>query len=462
MKIFNLKPGSKIHFIGIGGVSMSSLAEIANANGYVVSGSDIKSTVLTQKLQNNGIDIYIGQRAENIHSPELVVYTAAISKDNEEFIASVNSGAQVIERSVFLGELMKSYNHNCCISGTHGKTTTTAMISLIMLNAEINPTILVGGEVKEIGSNYKIGSNNMLITESCEYVESFLKFYPETAIINNIEEDHLDYFKDLNHIKSSFRKFAELIPSSGIIIANGMDDNVRDTLENMNNVKYFGTDNSCDYIANNITYNNFGFGSYELYDKEKFICCINLNVPGRHNVLNSLAAAALALHHNCSIESIQKGLETFKGTGRRFEFKGKYNGADVFDDYAHHPTEIKTTLEACRNYKNKNVIAIFQPHTYTRTKALFDDFLSSFDNADKLILTDIYAAREKDTGLVSSKQLADALKNKGVNVEYIRNFNDIIKHLKQTVTSDDLVITIGAGDVCNISSLLCQDALQDQ
>lgn len=458
MKIFNLKPGNKIHFIGIGGVSMSSLAEIANENGYSVSGSDIKSTALTDKLQKSGIKVYIGQKSENIKSPELVVYTAAISNDNEEYIAAVNSGAKVIERSVFLGELMKSYKHNCCVSGTHGKTTTTAMISLIMLNTDIDPTILVGGEVKELGSNYKIGSNNMLITESCEYVESFLKFYPETAIINNIEEDHLDYFKDLNHIKTSFRKFAELIPSSGIIIANGMDNNVRDTLENMDNIKYFGTDNKCDYIAKNISYNNFGCGAYELYNKDKYICNITLNVPGKHNILNSLAAAALALHHNCSIEAIKNGLETFRGTGRRFEFKGKYNGADVFDDYAHHPTEIKTTLESCKNYNNKNVIAIFQPHTYTRTKALFDDFLTCFDNADKLILTDIYAAREKDNGLVSSKQLANALKDKGVNVEYISKFDDVINFLKHNVNEDNLVITIGAGDVCNISSQLCQDA----
>ena len=458
MKIFNLKPGDKIHFIGIGGVSMSSLAEIANENGYSVSGSDIKSTPLTYKLLNNGIDVSIGHKAENIKSPELVVYTAAISKDNEEYIAAVNSGAEVVERSVFLGELMKSYKHNCCVSGTHGKTTTTAMLSLIMLNTETDPTILVGGEVKELGSNYKIGSDNMLITESCEYVESFLKFYPETAIINNIEEDHLDYFKDLNHIKASFRKFAELIPSWGIIIANGMDNNVRDTLTGMDNIKYFGTDNNCDYIAKNVTYSNFGCGSYELYNKNEYVCNITLNVPGKHNVLNSLAAAALALHHNCGIEAIKKGLETFRGTGRRFEFKGKYNGADVFDDYAHHPTEIKTTLEACRNYNNKSVIAIFQPHTYTRTKALFDDFLKCFDNADKLILTDIYAAREKDTGLVSSKQLAEALKDNGVNVEYISEFDDIIDLLKQTINKDNLVITIGAGDVCNISSQLCQDA----
>ena len=458
MEILNLKTGSKIHFIGIGGVSMSSLAEIANNNGYIVSGSDIKESELTEKLKNSGIKIYIGQKKENIKGPDLVVYTAAISKENEEYIAAVNSGASVIERSVFLGELMKSYSHNCCISGTHGKTTTTAMLSLIMLNAKLDPTILVGGEVKELGSNYKIGSNNILITESCEYVESFLKFYPETAIINNIEEDHLDYFKDLEHIKSSFKKFADLIPSSGIIIANGMDNNVRDTLKNTDNVKYFGTEENCDYIAKNISYSNKGYGSYDMYNKSNFICRINLNVPGEHNVLNSLAAAALALHHNCSIEAIQKGLEEFKGTGRRFEYKGSYNGADIFDDYAHHPTEIKTTLAACKKYDSKNIIAIFQPHTYTRTKALFNDFLTAFYDADELIITDIYAAREKDTGLVNSRQLSDALEQKGVNVKYISNFDDITNYLKANITSKDLVITIGAGDVCKISSQLCQDA----
>lgn len=458
MEILNLAKNSKIHFIGIGGVSMSSLAEIANNNGYIVSGSDIKRTDLTDKLVNSGITVYLNQSAENINNPDLVVYTAAIAKDNEEYVAALNSGAPVLERSVFLGELMKIYKHNCCISGTHGKTTTTAMLSLIMLNSDIDPTILVGGEVKELGSNYKIGSDNMLVTESCEYVESFLKFYPETAIINNIEEDHLDYFKDLEHIKSSFLKFANLIPSSGVIIANGMDKNVRDTLKDIENVKYFGTDENCDYIAKNISYNNRGYGSYDFYEGNKPICHIDLSVPGEHNVLNSLGAASLALHHKCTINEIQKGLKEFKGTGRRFEYIGNCNGAEIFDDYAHHPTEIKTTLSACKKYDSKNIIAIFQPHTYTRTKALFNEFLTAFSDADELILTDIYAAREKDTGLVNSMQLADALKLSGVNVKYIADFNEIESYLKENMSSNDLVITIGAGDVYKISKHLCQDA----
>ena len=458
MEILNLPKGSKIHFIGIGGVSMSSLAEICLANGYLVSGSDINETKLTSKLRENGAIIYIGQKAENINSPDAVVYTAAISNDNPEFIAAKETGVPFVERSVFLGELMKIYAENCCISGTHGKTTTTAMVALVMLEAGIDPTILVGGEVKELSSNYKIGSNNMLVTESCEYVESFLKFYPKSAIINNIEEDHLDYFKDLEHIKLSFRKFAELIPSSGIIIANGQDENVKDTLKGLNNVKYFGIDGDFDYKACNLKYNSFGFGEYDLYKDNEFLTHITLNVPGEHNVLNSLGAAAICHCHGCDVTSIVKGLNTFKGTGRRFEYIGKNNGADIFDDYAHHPTEIKTTLKACRNYGNKNVIAIFQPHTYTRTKALFNEFLEAFDDANELILTDIYAAREKDTGVISSKMLADALKIKGINVKYIKTFDEIVEYLNKKASPDDLIITIGAGDVYKISSRLYQDA----
>lgn len=457
MQILNLPKGSKIHFIGIGGVSMSSLAEICLANGYCVSGSDVNNTKLTEKLSANGATIYIGQKAENINSPDAVVYTAAISKDNPEYIAAENTGVPFLERSVFLGELMKIYNNNCCISGTHGKTTTTAMVSLIMLQTDIDPTILVGGEVKELGSNYKIGSNEMLVTESCEYVESFLKFYPKTAIINNIEADHLDYFKDLEHIKSSFRKFADLVPADGCIVANGQDKNVVDTLKGMTNIKYFGIDGKFDYSAQNLKYNSFGFGEYDLYANDEFMCHITLNVPGEHNVLNSLGAAAISHIHGCSFEAITKGLYIFKGTGRRFEFIGNCNGADIFDDYAHHPTEIKTTLKACKRYGNKNVIAIFQPHTYTRTKALYSEFLECFYDSDELILTDIYAAREKDTGLVSSSELASSLKEKGINVKYIKTFDEIVKYLKTKTSPDNLIITIGAGDVYKISLLLLQD-----
>ena len=457
MEILNLPKGSKIHFIGIGGVSMSSLAEICLANGYIVSGSDTTKTKLIDKLIDNGATVYIGQNAENIKSPDAIVYTAAINTDNPEFIAAQNTGVPFVERSVFLGELMKIYSNNCCISGTHGKTTTTAMVSLIMLESKLDPTILVGGEVKELGSNYKIGSNNMLVTESCEYVESFLKFHPKSAIINNIEEDHLDYFKDLEHIKSSFKKFAELIPYDGYIVANGQDKNVVDTLKEFNNVKYFGIGADYEYSAQNLEYNNVGFGEYDLFNNKEFLCHITLNVPGEHNVLNSLGAAAICHLHGCSTDSIIKGLYTFKGTGRRFEYIGNCNGADIFDDYAHHPTEIKTTLKACKNYGNKNVIAVFQPHTYTRTKALFNEFLEAFYDADELILTDIYAAREKDTGIISSKILADSLCAKGVNVKYISTFEDVAEYLKNKTSPDNLIITIGAGDVYKISSLLLQD-----
>lgn len=455
MQLFNIKAGSKIHFIGIGGISMSSLAEIVHSEGYIVSGSDMTESSITKKLSETGIKIYIGQKKENIKDYDLVVYTAAISKDNEEYIQATKSCPLVVERSEFLGEVMKSYSHNCCISGTHGKTTTTGMLSLIMLNQGDDPTILIGGELKEIDGNYKIGSKNMLITESCEYVDSFLKFYPEMAIINNIEEDHLNYFKDIEHIKSSFRAFAELIPVNGVIIANGTDSNVKSALEGIKQkVKYFGIGNEFDYSAREVSYSSRGMGKYKLYKNNDFICDIKLNVPGKHNILNSLAAAAIAFEQGCSAENVQKGLEEFTGTKRRFEYIGNYNGAEIFDDYAHHPTEIKTTIDACKKYENKNIIAIFQPHTYTRTKTLFDEFSTSFYGVDELIITDIYAAREKDTGLVNSQQLVDAVSKNGVNAKYISSFEDIAEYLKNKIGQNDIVLTIGAGTVYKITELL--------
>lgn len=456
MKLFGLDKKINIHFIGIGGISMSSLAEICRKEGCTVTGSDINSTPITDHLESIGIDIAMPQCAENIKNPDIVVYTAAISKDNPEYKAAKSSCALVVERSVFLGELMKAYKHNCCISGTHGKTTTTSMVALIMIEAKKDPTVTVGGVLKDIGGNLRIGSRDMFVTESCEYVGSFLEFFPETCIINNIEEDHLDYFKDIEDIKNTFRKFALLVPSNGLIIANGEDKNVIDCLKNVDrNIKYFGAGGDFFFRAENTVFDSKGIGSYDFYAGEQKICRVELSVPGRHNVLNSLAAAAICMEHGCTGDDIAKGLSLFKGTDRRFEFKGTLNGADVYDDYAHHPTEIKTTLKTAKNYENRKIIAVFQPHTYTRTKALFNEFTDAFSDADELIVTDIYAAREKDTGLVNSKELAKAIRSKGVNAVYIKDFSEICEYLRSIASSDKLIITIGAGSVCKISSDLC-------
>lgn len=455
MKISDLSTGQHIHFIGIGGISMSSLALIVSDNGYKVSGSDITKTHLTEKLVQNGIDVYIGQCAENIKSPDLVVYTAAISKDNPEYVEALKKSKRVVERSVFLGELMKAYNCPCCISGTHGKTTTTSMAALIMLEARKDPTILVGGEVKAIGGNLKIGGQDIFVTEACEYVESFLKFYPQKAVILNIDADHLDYFKDIDHIISAFEKFTALVPQNGSIIANGEDKNTLKAIKDAKcKVITFGINGEFDCCAKNVVFDKNGFATYDLIYFGEKLCTVTLGVPGKHNVLNSLAAAAMCLDAGCSSESVQKGLKNFKGTDRRFEIKGDYKGCTVVDDYAHHPTEIVAALTTAKNFGHKKVTAIFQPHTYTRTKALLKEFAQSLALADRVVVTDIYAAREVDDGTVSSKDLVDIMLKNGCDATYISDFDDVVQHIKNTCSGDELIITVGAGPVFKIAEKL--------
>ncbi len=453
MKIFDLKNNSKIHFIGIGGISMSALAIILNENGYVISGSDIKETTLTDKLKSKGITVYNTQAAENINSPDLIVYTAAINHENPEYKAALSSNVKIVERCELLGEMMKNYKDVCCITGTHGKTTTSSMVSLIMIDAEIEPTALIGAEVKELDGNYKIGKYDVMVAEACEYVESFLKFFPTKAVILNIDEDHLDYYKDLNHIISAFRKFSNLIDENGVIIVNADDKNTLNAItETKAKIIKYGFDKDNDYYPENIEFDKKGCAKYTLMHSGYEIARIELNVPGKHNISNSLAACAISLEQGCPIEAIATGLKKFYGADRRFEYKGEFNDAIIIDDYAHHPTEIKATLETVQNIPHRNVTAIFQPHTYSRTKALLEEFSKAFNGSDKVIVTDIYAAREIDDGTVHSSQLVDMLNNNGIDAIYIQNFNDIIEYIKNNAAPGDVYITIGAGDVYLIAN----------
>lgn len=455
MKIFDLTPEKYIHFIGIGGISMSSLALIVKKGGFKVSGSDITKTHITDKLEQNGIEIFIGQNAENIKSPDLVVYTAAISKDNPEYVEAVKKAGKIVERSVFLGELMKAYGCPCCISGTHGKTTTTSMAALIMIAAQKDPTVLVGGEVKAIGGNLKIGGKDIFVTEACEYVESFLEFHPQKAVILNVDADHLDYFKDIDHIISAFKKFTALVPKNGSVIANGSDKNTLKAIENAKcKVITFGIGEEFDCHAKNVIFDKNGFASYDLYYFGEKLCNISLSVPGKHNVLNSLAAGAMCLDAGCDSNAVKEGLKNFKGTDRRFEIKGNYKGCTVVDDYAHHPTEITAALTTAKNFGHKKVIAIFQPHTYTRTKALLNEFAESLALADRIIVTDIYAAREINDGTVSSKDLVDIMVKNGRDATYIAEFDDVVSHIKETCSGDELIMTIGAGPVYKVGDKL--------
>ncbi len=458
MTLAELEKGKRIHMIGIGGVSMSGLAEIALNMGYKITGSDQNESDNVNKLREHKIDVVIGHKAENVIGANLVVYTAAIKKDNPELQHANELLIPTMERSDFLGEITKIYSETIGICGTHGKTTTTSMISLAFLNAGMDPTIQVGADyLKEIGGNYKIGNSPYFIVESCEYVESFLKFHPETVTLLNIEEDHLDYYKDLEHIKSAFKKFVNLVPERGFVIYNADDINCCDVVKDLKcNVISFGIKNTtADWIATDIKLNDTGYYSYTAtngYEKIE----INLNVVGYHNIYNSLSAIATAYAHKANLALVKEGLEKFTGASRRFEYRGTLNGAKVYDDYAHHPTEIMATIKSASALPHNKIWVVFQPHTYTRTASLFNEFSSAFIDANNVILTDIYAAREIDDGTVSSKQLADAINEISGNCQYISSFDDIFEYLKQNVVESDLILTIGAGTITKLSHMLVE------
>lgn len=463
MKVFNglnNENVKNIFFIGIGGISMSGLAEILADSGFKVSGSDQKNSEMTEKLQEKGIKVYIGHDGKNIHGADLVVYTAAVKKDNPERLEAEKLGIASIERAVLLGEIMKRYPDSIAVSGTHGKTTTTSMISCIMLKAGKNPTIHVGGILDAIGGNTHIGTGSYFVAEACEYVESFLHFKPHMALILNIELDHVDYFKDIEHIKSAFGKFIDLVDEDGYIVGCIDDANTREVLSkdhvknSSKEVITFGIDSKdADYTVHNLTYDSNGYPSFTIVKNNEEITNIKLNVPGTHNVNNALGAIAACDTFGCSMDAIKEGFESFGGTHKRFEVKGIKNGVTVIDDYAHHPSEIKATLNAAKNSSAKRIWSVFQPHTFTRLKALLDDFSKSFDSADKIIVTDIYAAREPDLGEIHSTALEKKLKENGKDAVYISSFTEICEYLEKNTKPGDMVLTMGAGDISKVGEM---------
>lgn len=451
---------NKIFFIGIGGISMSGLAEILVNMGYSVSGSDQKSSDITDKLQEKGIKIHIGHDKQNVHGTDLVVYTAAVKEDNPERMEAKRLGIPSMERAVLLGEIMKKYPLSIAISGTHGKTTTTSMVSSIMLKSDKNPTIHVGGVLDSIGGNTYIGSSDYFIAEACEYVESFLNLNPYLALILNIELDHVDYFKDINHIKSSFEKFISLVNENGFVVGCIDDQNTRELLskESAKNtsrkiITYGLNSPDAYYTAKDVTFDENGFASFTLIKNKEEITQIKLCVPGIHNVNNALGAIAASEAFDCSLDSIKAGLLNFKGTHKRFELKGIKDGVTVIDDYAHHPSEIKATLKAAKNSNSKRIITVFQPHTYTRTKAFLEDFSKAFENSDLVIVTDIYAAREPDLGEIHSSTLSKKINEAGKESIYISGFADICDYLIKNAKAGDMVITMGAGDICKVGEM---------
>ena len=458
MFLDNLKKGQKIHMIGIGGISMSGLAEILTKWGYKVSGSDLKSSDITEKLKKSGIEIFVPHDSQNIDGANAVVYTAAVTEDNPELIRAKQLGLPIADRATLLGEITKIYPKTIAISGTHGKTTTTSMISVVFEEANTNPTILVGGVVDAIGGNYRIGNSEFLVTEACEYVESFLKFYPHTAVILNIEEDHLDYFRDIDHIKSAFEKFANRVPVHGLLVGNFDDENIREIFSNANhNYISFGLKyEKADWRAEIISTNTQGCAKFVAVHRNQRVGTIQLNVPGVHNVYNALACIASASFHGIDFDIIKSALQKFIGARRRFEYKGSYNGITIVDDYAHHPSEVQATLEAASHHSHNSLWCVFQPHTYTRTKALLNEFATAFKAADKVVIIDIYAAREANTGQIHSTDLVNAINKQTDNAIYAESFDQAAEILQNQANSGDLIITMGAGDVYKIGETILQ------
>ena len=402
-----------VHFIGIGGISMSGLAEILLERGFQISGSDAHETELTDKLERHGARISYGQKAENITDDiDVVVYTAAVHADNPEYAEAVRRGLPILTRAELLGQLMRNYRQAVAVAGTHGKTTTTSMLTEILLDAHKDPTVSVGGMMDAIGGNIRVGSADLFVTEACEYTNSFLSFYPTMGIILNIEADHLDFFKDIEDIRRSFRRFAKLLPEDGVLIINSDIRDYREITEGIAaRVVTVGSDpKASDYSAANIRFNEEACAAYELLVHGKLVQTITLGTPGMHNVYNSLAAAAAAHELGITGAEIETGLLRFHGTHRRFEKKGEIGGVTVIDDYAHHPQEIEATLSAAAHYPHREIWCVFQPHTYSRTKSLMEEFAGALSAADHVVLADIYAARETDTLGVSSEQLAEKIR----------------------------------------------------
>ena len=438
-----------VHFIGIGGISMSGLAEILLGAGFTISGSDRDASDLTKHLEDMGAKVSYPQTAKNITKDiDLIVYTAAIHEDNPEFMAAIASGKPMLTRAELLGEMMENYSRSIAVAGTHGKTTTTSMISQILLETEDNPTISVGGILDAIHSNVHVGDSDVFITEACEYTNSYHSFFPKYNIILNVEADHLDFLENLENVRSSFKKFAGNTADDGILIINNDIDDVNYFTEGLKcKVITYSLKGSCDIYPTDITYNDKGFASFVPVFNDNSLERVSLNVPGDHNVSNALAAIALCVQMGISYDCIKAGLKKFGGAHRRFELKGQYKGATVIDDYAHHPTEIDASLAAAANYPHNRVVVCFQPHTYTRTLSFLDDFAASLSKADVVLLADIYAAREPDIYGVSSKDIADRIEKKGTEVHYLGSFDACEKFLEKNILNNDLLITMGAGDV---------------
>ncbi len=457
----NFREPIHIHFIGIGGISMSGLAEILLKEGFAISGSDSRKSALTEHLESLGARISYPQKTDNITSDiDLVVYTAAIHPDNPEFAEAKNRQLPMLTRAQLLGQIMANYRRSIAIAGTHGKTTTTSMMSQVLLAGTEDPTISVGGILDAIGSNIHVGNSDLFITEACEYTNSYLAFYPKYSVILNVEAEHLDFFKDLADVRASFGRFASNTAEDGALIISGeIPDWQEITADTKAQVITFGSSSDCDYYPADISYDKKGCATFTPMHGITALPRIHLQVPGIHNVGNALAVIALCRSMGIPWEQTAAGLGAFDGADRRFQFKGYFQGAVLIDDYAHHPTEIAASLAAAKNCAHKRIICVFQPHTYTRTKAFLQDFARALSAADVIVLADIYAAREEDIYHISSKDLLRELELLGAECHYFPSFGEIEDFLQKNCMNGDLLITMGAGDVGKIGEDLLERSL---
>lgn len=445
-----MKTGARAHLVGIGGVSMAPLAEVLHGMGLTITGSDMSQSATVTKLNGLGIPVVIGHLPDSAIGADFVVRTAAVHDDNPEIAGAMAHGIPVFERAQAWGAIMEGYKNALCIAGTHGKTSTTSMCTHIAMAAQLDPTVMIGGALPLLGGAHRVGGGDTIILESCEYCNSYHSFRPTVAVILNVEADHLDYFKDLEDVEHSFATFAQLVPPEGAIVANGEDDSVARVLSKIKDrtILTFGLERG-DVQPTALAW-EAGIPSFDVSYRGEVYAHVTLQVPGRHNLLNALAACTAAIALKIPARAIEEGLASYYGVGRRFEYKGTCNGAKVYDDYAHHPTELKALLDATATMGYDRVICAFQPHTYTRTIALFDDFVQVLKQADYPVLTDIYAAREVNTTGISSKDLADVVSNCG----YQPTLVDLVAHIKSIAKAGDLILTVGAGDIGTVGAML--------
>ncbi len=446
-----ITPGHHAHLVGIGGVSMSSLAEVLHDNGLTISGSDWQESAKVAHLRKLGITIHTGpQNADNIHGAECIIRTAAAGDDNPEITAARAAGIPVFERAEAWGAIMQRYKNAVCIAGTHGKTSTTSMTTHIFMAAQADPTVMIGGTLPLIHSDYRIGKGDTIILESCEYCNSFHHFFPTIAVVLNVEADHLDFFKDLDEIKASFRRFAALAEKTGRIVGNADDDNTMDALAGLP-VFTFGIEREADLRAENLVWDH-GMPEFDIVAEGRLYTHLSLKVGGMHSVYNALAAAASAYLLGIDGNAVKEGLETFTGAGRRFEYRGELNGAKIYDDYSHHPSELAALFSMVKTLGYERIICAFQPHTYTRTKALFDEFVDQLKTVDQVILAEIFAAREQNTIGISSRDLAEKIPN----AVFCPTLDEVTAELRKMARPGDLILTVGAGNIVSVADALTQ------